>query len=81
MSTPARPPSTHQRAWHNTVTMTAIHARRIKAGVLESSPSDYLSNHRYRPSQDDLRIAQARKRLEDMKMVRELGLEWREGLL
>lgn len=78
MSEPAAPkkraagPKSALHREHSAKMMSPKHAKRLADGDLESDPSDYaLSITTEGAAQRD-----ARRRIEDMAMAKELGLDW-----
>lgn len=65
-------PTAFQKAMLSNATMSARQAARIRSGeTLESQPSDY-GHH---GSDEDRRLRDARRAVEDRRIMRELGLE------
>lgn len=65
-----KPGPTSQSA-HNRTAMTERQAMRIARGIPESSPEDYQLN----TNEDLIRAREARSRLEDLKLAKELGID------
>jgi hypothetical protein len=65
-------PNEHQRNMLSNVTMSRRQAERVRmGGSLESVPGDYALND----SEEEIRLRDARHRLEDMRIAKELGID------
>lgn len=73
----ANPPTRNQRSWHNALAMTEKHADRLRRGLTESRPSDYLSTI----DEEIERQRRTRIAIEDRALLLSLGLDPREVTL